>query len=296
MNVNTELKRKLKIALWIIVPLVVLVIALDWWGMRIFPTRIIGKPVDGQVIEYETGKPLQGAMVIVKWTASTANSHGGSTSACYHLEYAITDKDGRFNTDRWVIEPSDVSFGLEKSRLLLGGMVQVVKPGFVTAPSNFPNNVGSAQIFGQSFEPNGINMALARNFTLGRTEYAENIPYKGLNTMLGSISACDFLPLWVYESQERKPPKEIGEATRRAMQAWADIYVFQGQAFATLYPEVLKESPNKDGPSSYAQQATKFPYAFEYFGIKPRPIPIELTTKPVTNYPDPLATKIFGIS
>jgi hypothetical protein len=297
MNINTELKRKLIISLWIIVPLVALVIALDWWGMRIFPTRIIGKPVGGQVIERETGKPLPDALVIVEWQTSAARGgHGASGASCYHMEYAITDKNGQFKTERWVIYPNDFDFRVQKSKKQEGGIIHVVKPGYVWADGDWPRHVGSTEFFGQSMEPSDISLALGQNFSPGVEISGEHIKYKGLVTMLSNISSCDLLPLWITERQPTKPPKVIGEATRRALQASADILMFQGRAFATLYPDTLIDNKENlsPSPSYYAQQTKNMPYVFDYFEIKARPIPIELTTKPVTNFPDPPARYSFA--
>jgi hypothetical protein len=292
MNINFELKRKLVIVSLIAVLLIVMVVALDWWGMRIFPTRIVGKSVSGQVVERETGKPLPDALVVVRWKTSVANSHGGVTSACYHIEYAITDKGGRFSTERWAIQPNDFDFGVQKSRRQLGGIIAVVKPGYVAAASDWPNHGGSQQLFNQNSEPNDIKMALGRNFLPGEAVPANTIRYKGLDSLEFNLSQCEILP-WFYDGIRGKPPQAIGEADRRSLEAHAAVSVFQGQAFATLYPHTLQESPDQGGPPSYARRATVMPYEFEYFGIKPRPIPIELTTRPVADFADPPVEKSF---
>jgi hypothetical protein len=298
MNINLALKRKLIIAFWIIVPLGVLVIVLDWWGMRLFPTRIIGKPVGGQVIERETGKPLADALVIVKWNTSAARGgHGASGSACYHMEYAVTDKDGRFKTERWVIYPSDFDFGVQKSRKQEGGIIRMVKPGYVEADSDWPRHGGSAEFFGQSMEPSDIKLSLGRNFAPGETVSAQYVKYKGLASMMINISNCEILP-WSYGEAKTKPPKIIGDADRKALEARAAIAVFQGQAFAKLYPDTLNADWTQGGPAAYARQALSADLIGigpqGYFGIQLKSIPIELTTKPVANFPDPPAETSYA--
>jgi hypothetical protein len=286
MNINLALKRKLIIAFWIIVPLGVLVIVLDWWGMRLFPTRIIGKPVGGQVIERETGKPLADALVIVKWNTSAAREgHGASGSACYHMEYAVTDKDGRFKTERWVIYPSDFDFGVQKSKKQEGGVIRVVKPGYVEADGDWPRYGGSAEFFGQSMEPSDIKLSLGRNFAPGETVSARYIKYKGLASMAFNVTQCELLPIyWTSDFPSLPSPALVGEADRRALQAQANTEFFQAQAFLKLYPQ---SENDMDHIGSVVRSANQPRFILQHLGITAQMIPIELTTKPAANFPDP---------
>ena len=57
-------------------------------------------PVVGRVIDVSTGNPIAGAIVVARWQSSTIGvAH--STSYCVHVETAVSDQDGRYQTARW---------------------------------------------------------------------------------------------------------------------------------------------------------------------------------------------------
>jgi len=59
-----------------------------------------GTPLDGQVLDYDTGQPIAGAIVVRKWSAS--RWRGESISAvCTHVETAASLDDGRFHFSAW---------------------------------------------------------------------------------------------------------------------------------------------------------------------------------------------------
>jgi hypothetical protein len=62
-----------------------------------------GGPVDGRVIDEETGQGVPGAYVMVRWTGSLgAGSIGGSPQqVCYHIEVARADGAGRYHIPHW---------------------------------------------------------------------------------------------------------------------------------------------------------------------------------------------------
>ena len=71
-----------------------------WFGIGVAALLVFGLTLsscamEGQVLEEGTNKPLAGAIVIATWHGSTLNPVH-STSTCFHLETATTDKNGKF--------------------------------------------------------------------------------------------------------------------------------------------------------------------------------------------------------
>ena len=63
-------------------------------------TEISGGPVEGKVIDLESGQPVEGVLVLVKWNTETGGS-SGKKQTCYHIESGTTDASGRFGIARW---------------------------------------------------------------------------------------------------------------------------------------------------------------------------------------------------
>jgi len=59
-----------------------------------------GLPFSGQVIDVETGKPIEGAFVLVLWKGEVGLFD--AQSICYHVEAAVSDEDGRFRIPGWI--------------------------------------------------------------------------------------------------------------------------------------------------------------------------------------------------
>src|SRR5512143_3277132 len=68
------------------------------------PGTLVGKPIDGQVIDADTGQPIAGAHVMYLWEAgvipTTFSAHNAPT-ICYHAAAAITDAQGHFHIPAW---------------------------------------------------------------------------------------------------------------------------------------------------------------------------------------------------
>ena len=63
-----------------------------------------GDPIDGQVLEYGTRKPIVGAIVVARWKG-TYHTPWQSSTVCAHVETATTDEAGRYHIQGWD-EPS----------------------------------------------------------------------------------------------------------------------------------------------------------------------------------------------
>jgi hypothetical protein len=90
-----------------------------------------GEAFSGQVIDESTGKPVADAIVVLHWNGRWSKIFGESSGACYHVETARTDAQGKFQTPawktRWQIED------LRLSREPMG--LNVYKPGYAIAPT-----------------------------------------------------------------------------------------------------------------------------------------------------------------
>lgn len=87
------------------------------------------RPVSGVVVEAGTGRPLPGAVVLVRWFRIQADLVH-SREVCYHLETAVADGEGKFSTPRWrgnwgFTDPSDIANGMR---------IQGFKPGYLFGP------------------------------------------------------------------------------------------------------------------------------------------------------------------
>jgi hypothetical protein len=70
----------------------------------LFPLSACGLsngPIEGQVFEAGTHKPLAGAIVIVRWHGTYSIPFADTRSSCYHVETATTDAQGHFKTPAW---------------------------------------------------------------------------------------------------------------------------------------------------------------------------------------------------
>lgn len=60
-------------------------------------------PIEGRVLEEGTDKPIAGAIVVVNWIGRTTSGSMfvEAQDVCYHVETAITDEKGRYQTKGW---------------------------------------------------------------------------------------------------------------------------------------------------------------------------------------------------
>jgi hypothetical protein len=65
-----------------------------------------GGPVDGQVLDYDTGQPVTGAFVVAKWGGSLLSGQ----SICVHVETTVSDERGRYHIGTWSQQPPALVF------------------------------------------------------------------------------------------------------------------------------------------------------------------------------------------
>src|SRR3989344_7252350 len=54
------------------------------------------QPVQGQVLEEGTNKPIANALVVGRWMGTVTHGIVESRTVCYHVESTTTDAEGRF--------------------------------------------------------------------------------------------------------------------------------------------------------------------------------------------------------
>lgn len=71
-------------------------------------------PVTGQVLDQDTGQPVEGAIVVMRWQGTATMAFVDQRTLCYHVETAISDADGRFSTPAWIEASRYRNLGLKK--------------------------------------------------------------------------------------------------------------------------------------------------------------------------------------
>lgn len=62
---------------------------------------LAGLPFTGHVTDAETGEPIEGAIVVALWQGEV-NPIIDSSMVCYHVETAVSDKNGEFRIPGWL--------------------------------------------------------------------------------------------------------------------------------------------------------------------------------------------------
>jgi len=73
-------------------------------GCSDVPRTLVGKSIDGQVLDADSSLPIAGAHVYYLYEATvipTSFSGHNSPDVCYHASAAVTDAQGRFHIDAW---------------------------------------------------------------------------------------------------------------------------------------------------------------------------------------------------
>ncbi len=71
--------------------------------LTLLPSGCYGE-ITSTVVDSETGKPIEGAVVLVEWTI-TKGLPGMSYTESYKVIETITDENGRFTISEWVYNP-----------------------------------------------------------------------------------------------------------------------------------------------------------------------------------------------
>jgi len=85
--------------LWRVLRILLIVLAL-WIAHAIYPVINISLPFRGQVVDADTGKPIEGALVLATWFFSGLAE--GEPLKILAIEEAVTDPEGRFRMAGWI--------------------------------------------------------------------------------------------------------------------------------------------------------------------------------------------------
>lgn len=66
----------------------------------IFTSTSCSAGMTGTVVDAETGKPIEGAVVLVEWTKTKGKWLGLPSTESYHVIEKVTDKQGRFSVPK----------------------------------------------------------------------------------------------------------------------------------------------------------------------------------------------------
>lgn len=62
---------------------------------------LFAEPIEGQVLEKDTNKPIVGAIVVIRWKERIPMGLIDSQTVCTHVESTTTDNDGRYRLPGW---------------------------------------------------------------------------------------------------------------------------------------------------------------------------------------------------
>jgi hypothetical protein len=90
------------------------------------PTRYFVKPepVEGVIMNYETGEPIPDAFVVARWTGTSGGLGHGGGAICFHVEVTKSDAVGRY-----YIPPPEIESDYPKYREPQI-LITSYKPGF----------------------------------------------------------------------------------------------------------------------------------------------------------------------
>lgn len=89
------------------------------------------RPINGHVLDEETGKPVADAIVVITWQGNWYKIVEGSTF-CYHVETARTDAEGEYHIPAWSL-PWQMEHMTVSSRVV---NAEAFKPGY-TRPAKW---------------------------------------------------------------------------------------------------------------------------------------------------------------
>ncbi len=92
-----------------------LIVVVFFWAMLLAGCGKAGLPFSGQVIDAETGKPIEGVFVLAFWKGEVGLFD--AQSICYHVETAVSDDEGQFHIPGWM---GDGLFGVMNSYIYVG--------------------------------------------------------------------------------------------------------------------------------------------------------------------------------
>jgi hypothetical protein len=132
-----------------------------------------GSPIDGQVLEYDTGRPVPGAIVIARWVG---NIVGSGQTPCVHAESAVADADGTYRIASWSRLPPALILGTS-------AMLNAYKSGFesVHSPLTYFGRADGTWIVNQRDPTNAIVRTFSDRASAEAATSPDNVYMKPFN-------------------------------------------------------------------------------------------------------------------
>lgn len=124
-------------------------------------TEISGGPVEGRVTDKESGQPVEGAVVLIKWNMATGGMLAGTHYVCYHIEAARTDANGHYLVPKWRVKLGLDETGAQMKWLPFNQTsdlyLEMLKPGYLRGSNGMAGAPGRVDLKPTKF--NGTDAA-----------------------------------------------------------------------------------------------------------------------------------------
>jgi hypothetical protein len=172
-------------------------------------------PVDGQVLDYDSGQPIEGAIVIGLWQGEYFQIVE-SKSACVHAESTVSDANGRYHIDGWAGPTFELGAHLQTNAYKAGFESTHGPLGYVGLEGKWVvfRTDGSREIT-QTFpdkesaiaatHPNDVYLKPFTGTPAQRLAYISRSIFSGMNCTQAGASRRNLYPLQKAAYQEAKP-------------------------------------------------------------------------------------------
>ncbi len=111
------------------------------------PSAYSAKPIRGLVVDAESGKPLEGVIVVVQWVLKVATVGGQNPRSHLEVSETVTGSGGTYTFPGWGPKPNPVTIDLSKGYLCCfldswAPQLSFFKPGYtpITVVNRYESN------------------------------------------------------------------------------------------------------------------------------------------------------------
>lgn len=153
-------------------------------------------PIEGTVVDAETGKPIEGANILAWWTIRKGKFIGLAGAETYKIVETTTDRDGHFIINAYILSPFKIMLIDEPS-------VTIYKAGYVAWNNSyiFPEYKPR-----EKFKWKRHGKYLLEQF---KTEYSNTDHVSFIESFIPSLDARDLFEK-AYEWERMMRQKELG--------------------------------------------------------------------------------------
>ena len=191
----------------------------------------IAGPINGQVLDLESNKPVSDAIVVARWNGTLVDI-GQSRSVCVHVETAISDALGRFHFDNWMGPTAALGVhpvldvykqGYQYAGNPLYYFSRKEKPDGPTAwlvfdqrhPSDALGTFRDEQRANEATQPTTKYLRLFKGAQEQQFEYLSFNVYSGMSCPESGASSRNLYPLYKAAYQEAKPLAKMPQQQKR---------------------------------------------------------------------------------